>query len=144
MNFQPQESEHYRIALDAEPALVAVEAVVELICAQGLPSQKAWSSIVKTLATPFLGTLRGIGVEGASNPMHPDLSEEEHMARVVGSAVDLSEHVDHLEKYRLPAETATEEWMRTSEAWDAVTRVWIYRMQEADPDMPHGADQRRG
>lgn len=134
MSDYPGESEHYRLALEAEPALVAVEAVVDLICDRGLPSQKAWSSVVKPLALPFIGTMRGIGADGARNPKRPDLNPKERMEHLLGSMTDLTEHAERLEKYRLPATTATEEWMRSSEAWDAVTKVWIRKMQEADPD----------
>lgn len=131
MNTKPGESEHYRLALEAEPALVAIEAVVALICAKGLRAQKAWVSIVKPLTRPFLGTMRGIGAEAASNPTRPDLSADERLEHMFDDVVDLGEHIKHLERYRLPASTATEEWMRTREAWDAVTRVWIERMQAA-------------
>lgn len=134
MSDYPGESEHYRLALEAEPALVAIEAVVDLICDRGLPSQMAWSSIVKTLTIPYIGNMRGIGADGATNPKRPDLNQAERMEHLLGSMTDLSEHVASLEKYRLPATSATEEWMRTSEAWDAVTKVWIRKMQEADPD----------
>ncbi|MEV8112325.1 hypothetical protein [Pseudarthrobacter oxydans] len=132
MSDNPDESEHYRLALEAEPALAAVEAVVDLICDKGLPSQKAWSSIVKPLALPFIGNMRGIGADSATNPRRPDLNPTERMEHLIGSMTDLGEHVAKLEKYRLPATTATEEWMRTSEAWDAVTTVWIQKMKKAD------------
>lgn len=134
MSDYPHESEHYRLALEAEPALVAIEAVVDLICDKGLPSQTPWPSIVKTLTIPYIGTMRGIGAEGATNPKRPDLNPEERMEHLLGSMTDMTEDAERLEKYRLPAMTATEEWMRTSEAWDAVTRVWVRKMQEADPD----------
>lgn len=134
MTDYPDESEHYRLALEAEPALVAIEAVVDLICDKGLPSQKAWASIVRTLTIPFVGNMRGIGAEAVANPQRPDLNHEERVEQLLGSMTDLDEHVARLEKYRLPATSATEEWMRTSGAWDAVTQVWIRRMQEADPD----------
>jgi hypothetical protein len=129
----PDESEHYRLALDTEPGLVAIETVVDLICDQGLPSQMAWSSVVETLALPFIGNMRGIGIDNAKNPKKPDLDADERLEHLLESMEDMSAKDERLEKYRLPAETATEEWMRTSEAWDAVTEVWIRKMQEADP-----------
>jgi hypothetical protein len=76
--------------------------------------------------------MRGIGADAATNPRRPDLNPTERIDHLIGSMADLSEHVASLEKYRLPAVTATEEWMRTSEAWDAVTTVWIQKMKKAD------------
>lgn len=89
---------------------------------------------MKPLTIPFIGNMRGIGTEPSPNPTQPDLNQAERIEHLVASMTDLSEHAAGLEKYRLPATTATEEWMRTSEAWDAVTTVWIHKMQEADPN----------
>jgi hypothetical protein len=124
--------EHYRLALETEPALMAIETVVDLICEKGLPSQRVWSSVIKPLTLPFIGTMRGIGIDSAKNPTRPDLTQDQLVDHVLGSIENLSEKFKRLEKYRLPATTATEEWMRTSEAWDAVTRVWFQKIDEAD------------
>jgi hypothetical protein len=43
---------------------------------------------------------------------------------------------------RIPAETETEKWLRSSEAWDAVTRPLLARLYEADP--ANGCGIRRG
>lgn len=75
--------------------------------------------------------MRGIGADAATNPMRPDLNPTERIEHLIGSMTDLSSTWPVLEKYRLRAATATEEWMRTSEAWDAVTTVWIQKMKKA-------------
>lgn len=71
--------------------------------------------------------MRGIGADAATNPRRPDRNPTQRIEHLIGSMTDLSEHVASLEMYRPPAATVTEEWMRTSEAWDAVTTVWIRR-----------------
>lgn len=128
------ESEHYRLALEADPTLQVIEQVVSWICEKGLPCSKSWSNLVKPLITPHLGVMRGYGVENASNPSRPDLTSEEmqaHLLAYLGNQENMATTAERMKKYRLPATNGTEEWLRTSEAWDAVTQVWIRKMQDA-------------
>lgn len=128
------ESEHYRLALEAEPVLKLIEQVVGWICEKGLPLSKSWSVMVKPLTLPYLVVMRGCGVENAANPSRPDRTTDEIQADLWAGMEDMAEASERMDRYRLPATNGTEEWLRTSEAWDAVTRVWIRRMQDADPD----------
>ncbi|MHA7218620.1 hypothetical protein ACX80L_06970 [Arthrobacter sp. MDT1-48-3] len=130
------ESEHYRLALEADPTLRALDQIVGMICEMGLPCSTSWSDLVKPLTTPHLGVMRGCGVENADNPSRPDQITEEiqaHLLAYLGNKENVAATAERMNKYRLPATNGTEEWLRTSEAWDAMARVWIRRMQDAAP-----------
>ncbi|MHA7264101.1 hypothetical protein ACX80W_12960 [Arthrobacter sp. TMN-37] len=128
------ESEHYCRALEAEPALRVLEQVVGSICNDGLASNEAWLNLVTPLITPYLGMSRGHGVKNADNVSRADRTTGEELMDLLADLEDLSSQSkakEKMHKYRLPATNSTEEWLRTSEAWDAVTQVWIRRMQDA-------------
>jgi hypothetical protein len=115
----------YRRALAAEPRLVAIERLVDLLADLVRPSDRlcsgcAWERIVKPMARPWVGYERGVIPEQAPDVRPP--------ARVMTLTELLA-----AEASRTDATTDTERWLRTSEAWDAVTRPWIDRLHDADP-----------
>jgi hypothetical protein len=96
-------SRSYDRALEAEPGLRALDALVDALCALVRPSDAlchgcVWERIVKPLALPLVG-----------------------WARRNGSATDDSDR-----------------WLRSSEAYDTITNVWLARLQQADPANGHG------
>jgi hypothetical protein len=132
------ESEHYRRALEAEPALQRLEEVVGWICKQDQPFNEAWLNLVKPLTTPYLGVSRGYGVKNADNVSRADRTLDEELADIMADLEHLfcpTRVKEKTDRYCLPATNSTEEWLRTSEAWNAVTRVWIRRMQDAASSM---------
>lgn len=134
MTDNSSESEQYRRALEAEPALRLIEQVVNSICNDVLPSNEAWVNLVAPLATPYLGVSRGYGVKNADNVSRADRTLGEELEDLTADLEDLSSQSKAKEsgdKYRLPAMNSTEEWLRSGDAWDAVTHVWIQRMQDA-------------
>ncbi|WP_104181661.1 hypothetical protein [Arthrobacter sp. B0490] len=133
MTNNSSESEHYRRALEAEPALRVIEQVVNSICNDVLPSNEAWANLVAPLTTPYLGVSRGYGVKNADNVSRADRTLGEELEDLTADLEDLSSQSkakESVDKYRLPAMNSTEEWLRSAEAWDAVTHVWIHRMQD--------------
>lgn len=122
---------HYRLAMEAEPRLKAIESVVRMLLVHSWPPDRAWSLVVRPLAEPFVGRLRGIGISGAENPLPPDLSESERRQIRKKILDNLDGETELLITCRVPALTVTEEWLRTSDAWDAVTSVWRSSLQEA-------------
>jgi hypothetical protein len=88
-----------------------------------------WELIVKPLVSPWVGNGRGYPTEQAKDP---DPTGERFL-RAISAADWIKNQPD-----RAPAETETEKWMRTSEAYDAFTDVLLARLYEADPANGHG------
>ncbi|WMM73009.1 hypothetical protein RCF27_01245 [Rhodococcus pyridinivorans] len=88
----------------------------------------AWDNIIKPLATPLIGWGRGYPPKQAKDRDH-----NAPRYRYVNIAEVLEE-----QEGRPPAESDTERWLRTSEAWDAVTEYWLARLDTADPGNGHG------
>lgn len=91
-----------------------------------------WTRIVKPLALPLLGWERGYPQASAKDPRAPG-----EALRLVNVSEELAGQAER-ESRRAPASTETERWLRTQEAWDAVTGLWIDRLHEADPAAGHG------
>lgn len=129
----PPAADAYARTLDAEPALRAVDRLVDALCALVRPTDAlchacVWDEIVKPLVTPLVGWERGVV------PQAPD----EHQ----GAADDGARFrclADMPEPAPVPEpETETERWLRSAEAFDAVTDVWLARLEAADPGNGHG------
>jgi hypothetical protein len=84
-----------------------------------------WERMVKPLVRPLVGYERGFFPKVAADPPASGESGWRFLNR--------AELLAHDSRPRVPATTDTEQWMRTSEAWDAVTRVLLARMWDADP-----------
>lgn len=87
-----------------------------------------WSGVVKPLAKLLLGPARGELAEAADRADIP-------------KPVDLAALFDEPE--RPEAATETERWLRSGEAYDQVTDVWLALLRDADPangcGLPEGA-----
>lgn len=127
-------TDNYRRALKAEPQLRAIDRLVDVLAAlaptrrSGRPlcSGCTWERIVKPLTSPWVGHERGF---------HPDVAEDPDPDR---PPIQFLKASDLKMPPRVEATTEIERWLRTSEAWDAVTRVWIDRLHHADPANGHG------
>lgn len=131
--YRPDE-EAYKRALAAERRLVAVDQAVAALCEFVRPTDEmcygcTWESIVKPLVTPLVGWGRGYPPKNAKDPQKPLTDWKDALK----SGSDLMREADEEERTRTRALTTTEQWMRTSEAWDAVTSTLLYRLWRADP-----------
>lgn len=126
----------YRRALAAEPQLQAVEATVDALSAFVRRSDTmcagcVWEAIVKPLASPWVGWARGFLPHPAKDP--------DPTPGASWRFVNLAEWIEQQPKrVRSDASTDTERWLRTSDAFDAVTDVWLARLDAADPAHGHG------
>lgn len=112
-------------ALAAEPRLQAIERLVDALCALVRPADTmcfgcVWESIIKPLTVPLVGWERGYPPEQAHDPGTKPLYAD------IASILDRPDD-------RPDSETETEAWLRTAEAWDAVTDRWLSRLEKADP-----------
>lgn len=127
-----------RRAIAADHQIRALDRTVRLIAALA-PSPDSdtemchgclWSGIVKPLAQLLLGPDRGI----------VDEAED----RTTDGWIDLASVFDELD--REPPSTETERWLRSDEAWNAVTGEWVRLLYAADPangcGLPHGTYHR--
>lgn len=126
-DLDPEAMAAYERALTAEPDLRAVVRAVDALLALVRPSDQlchgcVWTTIVKPMCTPLIGSDRGHLPGQAADP-DPD----GHLR-----AVDLGEVIDRLGRRPEP-ETETERWLRSGEAWDAFTGVLLRRIESADP-----------
>jgi hypothetical protein len=127
-DLSPERKAAYDRVLEAEPRLRAVVRVVDALIQFVRPTDEMchgciWELMVKPLTSPLLGWGRGYLPKSAKDP-DPD----EKWPRFINAA----EYMRQPDP-RIPAETETEKWLRTSEAWDAFTDVLIGRLYEADP-----------
>lgn len=125
-------------ACKADPGIRALDRAVTALCAAASATEGpacsacTWERIVKPLVLPLIGWGRGLPSLPARDP------------RVPGGPlqpVDLGElmaQMDEQQTRRTPATTDTERWLRTQEAWDAVTASWLARLYDADPALGHG------
>jgi hypothetical protein len=128
-------SPDYQRALAAEPRLRPVEALVDALCTLRRPTDRlcagcVWEQIVKPLVSPYLGWGRAYAPRPARDP-DPTATGERLLKVRTGLMAEMEER-------RLPATTDTERWLRTSEAYDAVTDVLLARLDAADPANGHG------
>jgi hypothetical protein len=124
----------FRRALAAEPQLRTINRVVNTLVALAPTSSSgrpfchgcAWVFIVKPLAAPWIGWERGYPADQATDP-DPD-GPAWSVVRASGITIPPKSEPT----------SDTEKWLRTSEAWDAVTDTWIGRLVAADPGNGHG------
>jgi hypothetical protein len=126
-------TDNYRRALDAEPRLQPIERIVDVLCSIVRPNDQmcagcVWELIVKPLTSNLVGWGRGYPTKQAKDPT-PDAPPFEVLA-----ASDILKRT----KSRPTPESETEAWMRTTEAWDAVTNTWLTKLDKADPANGHG------
>ncbi|MEU5097597.1 hypothetical protein [Streptomyces sp. NPDC020996] len=126
----------YERAVAADPRLRALADLVTALCQFVRPADTmcggcAWENLVKPLATPLIGWERGYRPEPAKDPT-PDGGWRLYTSR------DLTAALEAAERERTPASTATEQWLRTSQAWDAYCGELIRRLNDADPAHGHG------
>lgn len=126
----------YRRALVAEPRLRAVVALVDALCTLVRPTDRlcsgcVWETIVKPLTTPWIGWERGYVPEQAQD------------APRGWSPVCLADLLAEQDERATTATTATERWLRTSEAWEAFTDVLLSRLDAADTGNGHGCGRRQ-
>lgn len=126
-------------AIDAEPDLAAVDAVVDTLCARVRPEDRlcagcAWENIVKPLASPLIGWERGV-------PRPDALDADANLADQLRARMTTGDKFIFGNRPPEPT-TDTERWLRSSEAWDAVTKVWLARLDAADPGNDHGTGRR--
>ena len=86
-----------------------------------------WELIVKPLVSSRVGHGRGYEPMQAEDP---DPTGERFL-RVITAAEYMKDRPQ-----RAPAETETEKWMRTSEAYDAFTDVLLKRLEDQQPTRP--------
>lgn len=91
-----------------------------------------WERVVKPLALPLVGWERGLPPLAVKDPRPPGAP-----LHVMGIGA-LLEEMDEQKSRRTPASSETERWLRSQEAWDAVTGAWLARLHEADPAAGHG------
>ena len=116
-----RQRELYQRALDAEPVLRAMACAVDTICTlvrkgDALCAGCVCEAIIKPLVHPWVGWGRGYPAEQAKD-----------VPRFCASLAELVAEIDVDDRDRSPATTETERWLRTSEAFDAVTDEWLGR-----------------
>lgn len=124
-------------AFTAERELLAIDKLVHVLVTLA-PTERSgkamcvgclWDSIIKPLTSSLLGYGRGHIPEQAQ-----DLPEGMLPRLETISFGDFKER----RATHLRADTETEKWLRTSEAWDAVTDYWLKQLEAADPGNGHG------
>ncbi|WP_019072389.1 hypothetical protein [Streptomyces hokutonensis] len=131
----PQHTEYDR-ALTADHRLRALAQLVTALCQFVRPADTmcggcAWDALVKPLATPLIGWERGYKPEAAKDP------DPDRAWRIYTGGEWLAGWKE-AEQDRTPASTDTEQWLRTSEAWDAYCGELIRQLNAADPAHGHG------
>ncbi len=121
----------YERAVLADRRLRAIDGLVSSLCLlvrsdDTLCHSCVWESMVQPLLTPLVGHERGY---------LPDVAKDPGDDWKPMTAKELSELPDGP---RAEATTETERWMRTSDAWDAVTQTLLSRLWDADPGNGHG------
>ena len=123
----------YDRALQAEPQLQVLERMVATLCATAPTGEPfcvgcIWECVLKPLVTPLVGWDRGYPPEQSRDP------DPAAPSFVIVSVTEALQGLDERPK----AKTATEEWMRGTGAWDAVTNRWLAQLDAADPALGHG------
>jgi hypothetical protein len=142
----------YERALAAEPRLRAVENMVRAQVLFIRPGDTFchgcyWERVLKPLVTPLVGWGRGEPHEDAADP-HPSGKRVMHVTGGGESGVEERDNYVvvttswHDAFAQMDAEpeptTATERWLRSTEAWDVVTDYFLEIVQAADPANGHG------
>lgn len=126
----------FQQTIEADSQLRAVDALVRVLAATApAPESDApmcsgcvWEHIVKPLTTPVLGWSRARPHRDV-RPPSADPFEVVDIAQVMSEAHD---------NPKPPPTNDLERWLRTSEAFDVVTDVWLALLHDADPANGHG------
>ena len=125
----------YNRAVTAEPDLRAVEKVIRAIATLNVTPGTAYDSLIRPLTSPLVGWERGTHHHAIDPADDPRIDSATGVRRVTMiRATDIPVHV------RTSSEPATDEekWLRTPEAYDAVTDVWLdYLSAVEDPSRPY-------
>lgn len=121
-------------AMAADRQLRALDVMVRTLAALPRPGDTmcsgcVWSRILKPLALPLVGFERGTVPTNAEDPKPGGGGLRVYTGDELMAAADVK---------RTRAETDTERWLRSQEAWEAVTGTWIAILHEADPANGHG------
>ncbi|WP_068154407.1 hypothetical protein [Rhodococcus phenolicus] len=124
----------YERALAAEPRLRALDLAVRTMAALVRPGDMmcpgcVWEQVIKPLARPLIGNERGTVPANAKDPA--DSWDPVNLADLLGT-------LDEARERRVPADTETERWLRTDEAYDAVTDTWLHLIEQAGQADGHG------
>lgn len=124
----------YERALAADPKLRALDLAVRTMASLVRPGDMmcpgcVWEHIVKPLAVPLIGWERGLPIESAKDP--GDSWEVVNLA-------DALDALDEARERRTPADTETERWLRTDQAYDVVTDTWLRLIEAAGQADGHG------
>lgn len=131
----PWPEDPFEKALAAEPNLRTVDRMVRAFVALA-PSRRSsvpmcaacvWELVLKPLTYPWVGWGRG-------RPAAQAPAEQPPLLRTF----TVTELRRALTPSRPPAESDTEAWLRTSEAYDVVTDRWLKMLDAADPAHGHG------
>jgi hypothetical protein len=130
-------SSEYQRALAADRHLAAIEAMVDTQTLFLRPGDRFcagcyWEHVLKPLVSCFVGWGRGA--------RHLDAPDPDPQAKATWRPVALAElmALDTDGKAPPAPGTDTEQWLRTSAAFDAVTRELLARLEQADPGAGHG------
>ncbi|QGU05123.1 hypothetical protein [Corynebacterium comes] len=122
MRFEDYVTADYTRAVKADHRLQALETTVKFMVGQCYGC--AWSEVIKPLAESLVGFSRNIPVQ--AKEYSDDIFDfASHV--VTGEEIMRREFPEAVE-----AENGTEEWLRTMEAYDAVTAVWLKFLEDAD------------
>jgi hypothetical protein len=127
---------NYDRALRLEPALRAIELVVDALCELGRKRPEAmcngcaWGLLIKPLVTPLLGWSRGYPTKQAKAPGAPPWT--------ILTGAELLAVSDSERSERSEPENENETWLRCATAYDAVNDVWLERLHDADPGVGCG------
>jgi hypothetical protein len=135
-DIDPKDVAFYERALQAEPKLQAVDRVVTTFIKLVRPTDELchgciWDLMIKPLVRPWIGNGRGYMPKQAKDP------DPEAPAWQIIPASEI------MMEAPVRAETETEKWLRTSQAWDGFTRVLLERLEEADPANGHGIGRKQ-
>jgi hypothetical protein len=149
----PDHIDPYDRAVQAEPQLRPIVRLVEALVDLRRPSDRlcagcVWETIVKPLVSPLVGWGRGYPPEQAKDrdswqPRRLRVTRASEI-RPRSRHVDLTPYLVDARQLldedddQLPATSETERWLRTSEAYDAVTGRLLAKLDQADPGNGHG------
>lgn len=127
----------YARALNSEPKLRNLERVIRALAALNPMPGTVYDAVIYPLASPLVGWRRGQHFH-AHNPedMPTPISKSTEGERTV-ALYSLADYPTPIATVSQPA-TTEEAWLRTREAFDAVTNVWLDHLTDAeDPDRPY-------
>lgn len=119
-------TDSYRRALAADHRLQALELVA--LALVGQCAGCSWEQVLKPLLEPLAGFGRNVPKQ-AEDPTPVDPEDPWGIDDIVSGA----EIAAMVFPEAPEAETTTEAWLRTSEAYDAVSSVWLNYLEQSAP-----------